>query len=79
MSYANQHQLDNWYSYHVPSEGQAEIYEAIRSKARELAELFDAVAPSCADTTYAHRELRNTVMAMNLAIACNATSKPAAL
>jgi hypothetical protein len=33
--------------------------------------MFDAYAPACADTTAAHRQLRATVMAMNLAIACN--------
>ena len=68
---ATQDELDNWYAYHAPKEGQREVYEAIRAKGKELAELFNQFAPTCADATYAHRELRNTIMAMNLAIACN--------
>ena len=32
--------LDNIYKYHAPKEGQAQKYEAIRSLARELAELI---------------------------------------
>jgi len=68
---ATQAEIDNWYSYHAPSGKQITVYEQIRSKAKELAELFNAHAPSCADSTAAHRELRGAVMAMNLAIACN--------
>lgn len=67
---ATQAELDNWYSYHPPEDGQVEVYQAIREKGKELAELFNQHAPSSADSTYAHRSLRNTVMAMNLAIAC---------
>ena len=68
---STQEDLDNWYSYHAPTPEQVDKYEAIRAKAKELAELFDATAPTCADTTAAHRKLRDAVMAMNLAIACN--------
>lgn len=67
---ASQAQIDNWYSYHGPTSEQVDVYTALRAKGKELAELFDAALPECADKTYAHRELRNTVMAMNLAIAC---------
>lgn len=68
---ATQEELDNWYSYHPPTPEQVEVYGALRAKAKELAELFDSVAPPSADATAAHRKLRDTVMAMNLAIACN--------
>lgn len=68
---STQADLDNWYAYHAPSPGQVQIYESIRGKAKELAELFDRYAPICADSTAAHRKLRDTVMAMNLSIACN--------
>lgn len=67
----SQNDLDNWYAYHPPTPEQVEKYQAIRAKAKELAELFHASAPPSADTTAAHRKLRDTVMAMNLAIACN--------
>lgn len=70
VAMATQAELDNWYSYHPPEVGQVEVYQAIRAKAFELAELFNEYAPASADSTYAHRSLRNTVMAMNLAIAC---------
>lgn len=66
-----QQDLVNWYSYHSPTADQVVAYEKIRHKARELAELFNAIAPPCADTTAAHRKLREATMAMNLAIACN--------
>ena len=68
---ASQSDLDNWYKYHPPKPGQTEKYEAIRAKAKELAELFDEMSPGCADQTAAHRKLRDAVMAMNLTIACN--------
>lgn len=68
---ATQAELDNWYSYHPPSSEQIGKYETIRAKAKELAELFNMAAPASLDATAAHRKLRETVMAMNLAIACN--------
>lgn len=68
---ASQADLDNWYSYHAPTPDQIPKYEAIRAKGREFAELFNSLAPECADSTAAHRRLRDAVMAMNLAIACN--------
>jgi hypothetical protein len=60
-----------WYTYHPPTDEQIAAYQAIRAKARELADLFDAHTLGSADATAAHRKLRETVMAMNLAIACN--------
>lgn len=68
---ASQADLDNWYSYHAPTSSQIPKYEAIRAKGKEFAELFNSLAPECADSAAAHDKLRDTVMAMNLAIACN--------
>lgn len=68
---ATQAELDNWYSYHAPSSEQVAVYEELRTKAKELGELFNQYAPACADSTDAHRQLRKAVMCMNLAIACN--------
>lgn len=62
--------IDNWFRYHAPNEITVRHYAAVRAKARELAELFDSTIPDCADKTAAMRDLRGTVMAMNLAIAC---------
>ena len=62
--------LENWFSYHAPRPEQVQTYNDVRNKAKELAELFDSVVPDCADKTAAMRHLRETVMAMNLTIAC---------
>lgn len=70
-----QEQIDSWFSYHAPNPDQLKAYTDIRNKAKELAEMFNAYAPDCADKTAAMRELRGTVMAMNLAIACNEIKK----
>lgn len=66
-----QGEIDNWFTYHSPKGNQGDRYIAIRDKAKELAELFIASSVSCADQTAAMRSLRETVMRMNLAIACN--------
>ena len=63
--------LDNWFTYHSPQGDQPQRYEIIRNKARELGQLFINSSNSSADQTAAIRKLRETVMAMNLAIACN--------
>lgn len=68
---ASDQDLENWYSYHPPAPQQGDAYTALRAKAKELATLFNSCAPECADATAAHRKLREAVMAMNLAIACN--------
>lgn len=65
-----QSDLDNWFQYHAPTGNQVAVYASIRDKAKELAELFNNSVPDCADKTAAIRDLRGTVMAMNLAIAC---------
>jgi len=66
-----QEDINNWFTYHAPAPDQLKAYTDIRNKAKELAELFNDYCTDCADKTAAVRELRNTVMAMNLAIACN--------
>ena len=68
--------IDNWFTYHAPRPEQIVPYAAIRDKAKELAELFNNAVPDCADKTAAMRDLRNTVMAMNLAVACYEVPPP---
>lgn len=63
--------IDNWFQYHQPTQSQLIRYFDLRNSAKTLAELFDKSVPDCADKTAAMRHLRETVMAMNLAIACN--------
>jgi hypothetical protein len=71
MAYITQTDLDNWFTYHAPKGDQQAKYEMLRQKAKELAELAVLCCPDCADRTAAIRKLRETLMALNLAIACN--------
>jgi hypothetical protein len=66
-----QEDINNWFTYHAPTPEKVKVYADIRDKGKELAELFNNSVPDCADKTAAVRELRNTIMAMNLAIACH--------
>lgn len=63
-------QLDNWFMYHAPQQGQAEKYESIRHKAKELAALIVELTPASADQTTAIRKIREAVMTANAALAC---------
>lgn len=71
-----QEDLTNWFSYHAPTPEALVHYESIRGIAKEFAEYFDAAVPDCADKTAAMRKLRETVMAMNLAVACYSEPLP---
>lgn len=62
--------LANWFTHHPPTPEQINFYKEIRDKAFELAIMFNAAVPDCADKTAAMRDLRGTMTAMNLAIAC---------
>ena len=62
--------LENWFSYHAPTEGQPEKYEAIRAKAKEFAYLVRELTPKSADQTVAIRHIRDAVFNANAAIAC---------
>jgi hypothetical protein len=61
--------LDNIYKYHAPKPGQAELYEAIRAKAKELATLIQATCPPGRERSVAFTELETAVMWANAAIA----------
>lgn len=63
--------IEAWFTYHTPWGDQAQRYDQLRRKARELAELFIELSPVCADQTVALRMLRETNMMMNATIACN--------
>jgi len=65
-----QQDIDNWFSYHAPTADTLIHYGTIRDAAKQFAELFNSSVPDCADKTAAMRKLRETVMAMNLAVAC---------
>jgi hypothetical protein len=63
-------QLENWFTYHAPSESQQVSYVRIREAALAFAIIIRNEAPACADTTAALRKLREAVMTANQAIAC---------
>lgn len=62
--------IDNWFSYHTPKEGQPERYTLIRDTAKTLAEAILFNTPSGPDQSAAIRKLRECVMTANAAIAC---------
>jgi hypothetical protein len=61
--------LDNIYKYHAPKEGQSAKYEAIRAKAKELAELIESECPESRERSIAFTQLETAVMWANAAIA----------
>ena len=63
--------FDNIYTYHAPKEGQPARYEAIRAKAKELAELIDGSCPDSREKSLAHTKLEESVMWANASIARN--------
>lgn len=63
--------LDKIYKYHSPKPGQAEIYEAIRAKAKELAVLIQKECPASREQSVAFTKLEDAVMWANASIARN--------
>lgn len=71
LTAAEQAELDNWFSYHPTTEDTGAKYNHIRAHSKALAEWTMRNVKPSADRTAALRSLRGTVMAINLAIACN--------
>lgn len=69
MSPVSKDNLDSVFTYHPADDLQVIRYEAIRSKAKEMAEVILDNTPLCADQTAALRKLRESVMTANAAIA----------
>ena len=61
--------LDNVYTYHAPRGDQPTRYEAIRAKAKELAQLYKDFCPIGREQAIAHTNLEQSVMWANAAIA----------
>ncbi len=62
--------IDNWFTYHQPSQNQVHVYNRVREQGRKLAYTIRDSCPPGPDTTVAIRKLRETIMAANQAIAC---------
>lgn len=65
----HEHEMTTRFTYHPPKPGQPELYQAVRSKARELAELIDACAPESREQSLAFTALEESVFWANAAIA----------
>jgi len=63
-------QLQNWFTYHSPSQEQLPKYQAIREAGLNLAQVIVANSPASADQTVAIRLIREACMTANAAIAC---------
>lgn len=63
-------QLDNWFTYHAPTDDQIPKFTAIRAVGLLLAQTIVEHAPASADVSAAVRQVREAVMTANAAIAC---------
>lgn len=62
-------EIEEYFTYHAPKEGQPGRYEAIRAAAKQLAYVILETTPKSADQTHAIRTLRSAVMFANASIA----------
>jgi hypothetical protein len=63
--------VDNVFKYHTPKDDQPARYQAIRSKAKELATLIQEATPASREQSVALTNLQQAVMWANAAIAIN--------
>lgn len=63
-------QLNNWFTYHAPTETDLAAYKILRDAGKRFAEQIIALTPESADQTAAIRKVREAVMTANAAIAC---------
>jgi len=61
--------IDNNFIYHAPKEGQQEKYQALRSKAKEFAELINKVCPDSREKSVAFTQLETSIFWANASIA----------
>jgi hypothetical protein len=62
--------LENWFTYHAPSDQNKFDYQEIRNAGLALAKTILEHTPSCADQTAAIRKVREAVFCANASIAC---------
>jgi hypothetical protein len=74
---AEQHAIEQTFTYHPPQPGQPARYEALRAKARELAYLMTALCPYGRERATAMTHLQTAVMYANAAIALEPPPTPA--
>jgi hypothetical protein len=62
--------LENWFTYHKPTDADIPAYQEIRDAGRKLANAIVKNTPPSADQTAAIRKVREAVMTANQARAC---------
>lgn len=62
-------EIDNNFMYHPPKPGQPEKYEALRGKAKELAEMINALCPVGHEQSLAMTNLEQAIFWANASIA----------
>lgn len=63
-------ELERWFTYHPPREGQPQRYELLRAQGLVLARLIQGLTPAGSDRAAAIRKVREAIMTANAAIAC---------
>lgn len=61
--------IENNFNYHAPQPGQAERYQALRAKGRELADMIDELCPRGREQSLAITNVEQAVMWANASIA----------
>lgn len=64
-------EVENWFVYHPPKDGQAETYQSLRDQAKAFAEGILASCPDFRERSLALTKLREAVMWANASIACH--------
>lgn len=64
-------EINNIFDYHPPKKGQSELYEAIREKAKEFAELINQLCPDSREKSISFSHLEESVFWANASIARN--------
>jgi hypothetical protein len=65
--------LEQWFTYHAPTEEQKVSYQRIREAAKDLSLVILEECPHVPDTSAAIRKVREAVATANAAIACGPT------
>lgn len=61
--------LEKRFTYHAPKEGQTEIYQELRNKAKELAYMIEHFCPNTREKSLAVTKLEECVMWANASVA----------
>jgi len=68
--------LDNWFTYHPPTQEQVPVFMALRDAGHQFAETIMTLVPNSPDRTVAIRHVRDAVMAANASLACYPDGMP---